>query len=519
MKQHLHTRAPITTTRWRGVQREHTVKIGTKVNHLALACAIAALTASFHATAHQRYRVVVLPPEGGPDSYTAGYLGFGPLSPSGTVGISTDTSASPGAYINSYTWTVDGRQTQLQHLPPLPDWTGTSNYINWINRWGVSAGFATRMNTLTAATTDNAVIWLPDGKIYDIQPASATQSHAVWINELGQVSGWVQNSTASAPGCSFGNGGQTQGFIWQFGVLRPLGTLGGIQSYGEFINDLGQVSGHSETSATPDPTTGCPPFDPFIWQDGKMTDINPGNFGGAIGGTNALSNGGQAVGFGYTTDEVSADPFLWQRGQLTNLSTIGSLGGAGSALGVNDSAHVVGVDFTADFSLQYAVLWRDGTFTNLGTLGYDCSRPFGINNRDQIVGFAFSCETGAVSAFIWEDGEMVDLNALIPADSGLQVQYPTWIDEDGVISAQGVLTAGASSGDTRALLLIPAGACDPDDLSAAVKALSAKSPSADATGGTAKPASLRDRNGRIEPRWLRPLSPAQLRHMVQHSSD
>jgi uncharacterized membrane protein len=194
----------------------------------------------------------------------------------------------------------------------------------------VSAGYGTRTNTVTAATADDAVIWLPNGKIYDIQPAGATQSHAVWINDLGQVSGWAQNSTADS--CSFGNGNQTAGFIWQFGVSRPLGTLGGVQSYGEFINDRGQVSGHSETSTTPDPVTGCPPFDPFIWQNGKMTDINPGNFGGAIGGTNALSNGGQAVGFGYTTDELGADPFLWQKGQLTNLSTIGNLGGLGTAI-------------------------------------------------------------------------------------------------------------------------------------------------------------------------------------------
>jgi probable HAF family extracellular repeat protein len=489
-----------------------------KISYLAVACAFAALCASFQAAAHQRYRVVVLPTEGGPDSYTAGYLGFGPLSPRGTVGVSTDTSSAPGASINSYTWAVDGRRTQLQQLPPLPDWTGTSNYINWINRPGVSAGYATRTNTVTAATADNAVIWLPDGKIYDIQPAGATQSHAVWINDFGQVSGWAQDATASA--CSFGNGGQTRGFIWQFGVVRPLGTLGGVQSYGEFINDLGQVSGHSETSATPDPTTGCPPFDPFIWQNGKMTDINPGNFGGAIGGTNALSNGGQAVGFGYTADEAGADPFLWDKGKLTNLSTIGSLGGIGSALSVNDYAHVVGFDYTPDLALHYAVLWREGTFTNLGTLsGYDCSYPFRINNHDQIVGFVSSCETGAVSAFIWEDGEMVDLNALIPADSGLQVQYPTWIDEEGVISAQGVLTAGASTGDTRALLLIPVGACDPAELSAAVKALSARTPAAVPAGVTAEPVSLRDPNGRIDPRWLRPLSPAQLRSMVQQPSD
>lgn len=114
---------------------------------------------------------------------------------------------------------------------------------------------------------------------------------------------------------------------------------------------------------------------------------------------------------------------------------------------------------------------------------------------------------------------MVDLNALIPADSGLQVQYPTWIDEKGVISAQGVLRAGPSTGDTRALLLIPVGACDPRELSAAIKALSARAPAAQAAGGAAQPVSLRERNGRIDPRWLRPLSPAQLRSRVQQPSD
>jgi hypothetical protein len=333
------------------------------------------------------------------------------------------------------------------------------------------------------------------------------------------VSGWAQNAIADL--CPlFGNGGQTQGFIWQSGVARPLGTLGGTQSYGEFINDLEQVSGHSETSTTPDPVTGCPPFDPFIWQDGKMTDINPGNFGGAIGGTNFLSNRGQAVGFGYTTDEVSADPFLWQKGRLTNLSTVGSLGGIGSAINVNDYAHVVGIDYTPDASLLYAVLWREGTFTNLGTLsGYDCSYPFRINNRDQIVGFVLSCETGAESAFIWEDGEMVDLNALIPADSGLQLLYATWIDDDGVISVQAVSTAGASSGDYRAVLLIPAGVCDPGDLSAALKALAAKSATAAAAVATSSKLSLRDGNGRIDPMWLRPLSPAKLHNLMQHPTD
>jgi probable HAF family extracellular repeat protein len=491
-----------------------------KIDRLALSCAITALAISFQAAAHQNYRVVVLPPEGGADSLEAGYLFYAPLNLRDTVGVSTDTVGSPGVAVNSYTWT-DGRRTQLQQLPPRPDWTGTNTYINWINQLGLSAGYVTRTNTSTGATIENAVIWLPDGMISDIQPRGAAQSRAVWINDVGQVSGWTENSTAD-PQCSFGNGAQTAGFIWQFGSSRALGTLGGSQTYGEFINNFGQVSGHAETSTAPNSTTGCPPYDPFIWQHGKLTDINPGNFGGAEGGTNFLSNGGQAVGYGTELGEINADPFLWEDGRLTNLNTVGTLGGGmGSAFNVNDRAHAVGINFTADDAALHAVLWRDGTFTDLLTLnGYDCSEPFRINNRDQIVGYSFSCETGASSAFIWEDGEMVDLNALIPADSGLQLQYANWINDDGVISAQGVLTAGSGSGDTRAVLLIPAGACDPKDLrSSAVKARTVISPSADANGTTqTKRAIIAARDGRIKPMWLRPISPTQLRSMLQNAS-
>jgi hypothetical protein len=81
------------------------------------------------------------------------------------------------------------------------------------------------------------------------------------------------------------------------------------------------------------------------------------------------------------------------------------------------------------------------------------------------------------------------------------------------------LTTGASSGHSRAVLLIPAGVCDPDDLSAAVKALAAKSLSAAAAGGTSSKLSLRDDNGRIDLMWLRPMSPAQLRSRIQNSAD
>lgn len=460
-----------------------------------------------------RYTVVVLPPDGGPDSFLAGYLFYAPLTNSGTLGVAADMSSGPG--YNSYAWTA-GKQIDLQPLPQLANLTGMATYINWINEWGEAAGYGTRTDSTTGASFDNAAIWL-NGHIYPLPTPAGGQSHAVWINDFGLASGWISKNSTADP-CAFGVGLQSQGVVWFFGYPIPLGTLGGVDSYGEFINDLGQVSGHSETSNVPDPILGCPPTDPFIWQNGKMTDINPGNFGGAIGGTNFLNNHGQAVGFGTVAGETASHPFLWSNGKLTDLYYVGNLQGAGnSALNVNEQGHVIGADTNAEGALL-GVLWRNGTFTNLMSLsaeGDDCSEPYRINSRDQIVGSSFSCETGESHAFLWENGEMQDLNTLIPSGLSLSLTSADWITDGGVIAAQGILTAGPNAGTVRAVLLIPnrewSGVTSSATVAAAAKIL---------TGGTAKPtdatvvlkrkALIYTPDGRLNPMLLRPFDPKKL---------
>jgi len=457
-------------------------------------------------------------PDGGPDSFLAGYSFYAPLTDRSTIGVVADTS-TPGVF-NSYAWT-DGKQTDLQALPPLPNLTGTNTYINWINQWGLAAGYGTRIDSVTSASIDNAVIWTPDGHIFELSTPEGDQSHAVWVNDFGQVSGWIANSTVDP--CAFGVGLQSQGAVWEFGSPRPLGTLGGTDSYGEFINNLGQVSGHSETSNTANADTGCPPFDPFIWENGKITDINPGNFGGAEGGTNFLNNQAQAVGFGTLSGEVVSHPFLWSRGKLTDLFTVGNLGGPlNSAYNVNELGHAVGVNSNADGAIL-AVLWRNGGFTDLLSLsedGDDCSEPFRINSWDQIVGVSFSCETGVEHAFLWENGEMVDLNKLIPTDSGLELESANWISDEGVIAAQAVLTEGSNSGDSPAVLLIPSGEGDSGvqaESTAAPENATITPKSGDPTTGTPKKSALvKTPDGRLNPIFLRPFAPAVLRSKAQN---
>lgn len=248
-----------------------------------------------HKDKHRQYRVVVLPPERGADSFLGGYLYYAPLTDQGALGVAADTSTPDAPPFNSYTWT-NGKQIDLQPLPQLPNLTGRGTFVNWINGLEVAAGYGTRTNTVSGTSLDNAAVWAPNGQVFELSTPEGDQSHAVWINDFGQVSGWIANSTVdSCSGLFSGTGFQTQGVVWDFGVMIPLGTLGGTNSYGEFINNRRQVSGHAETSNVPDPTFGCPPFDPFIWENGKMIDINPGNFGGPYGGTNFLNNRGQRL--------------------------------------------------------------------------------------------------------------------------------------------------------------------------------------------------------------------------------
>lgn len=428
-------------------------------SRLRIFIAATMLVIPIHLTAqHRQYRVIVLPPDGGANSFLAGYLFYAPLTNRGALGVAADTSTPDAPPFNSYTW-IKGRQIGLQPLPQLPNLTGTNTFINWINEWGLAAGYGTRTNSVSGASLDNAAIWAPNGHVFELSTPEGDQSRAVWINDFGQVSGWIENSTPDA--CAFGVGlqFQSQAVVWEFGIMVRLGTLGGANSYGEFINNRGQVAGHSETSTVPDPNTGCPPVDPFIWQNGKIVDINPGNFGGGVGGINFLNHRGEAVGFGALQGDVDYHPFLWNNGKITDLFTVGNLGGGfGAGYNVNEEGHAVGISSLRGDESYHAVLWRGGEFVDLKTLPGDaCSQPYRINSHDQIVGASAPCDFGTQRAFIWEDGEIVDLNMLIPADSGIRLESATWINEHGEIAAQGIL---AASGESRAVLLIPDRDCD-----------------------------------------------------------
>ena len=178
---------------------------------------------------------------------------------------------------------------------------------------------------------------------------------------------------------------------------------------------------------------------------------------GTIGGTavyliNNLNNRGQIVGGMNVVGDQSFHPFLWDGVSLRDLGTFG--GDFGSADWINEAGDVVGWAFTAGNQAAHAFLWGKGALTDLGTVDGDpSSSAFVVNSERQVVGATQDSNFAYVHAFLWERGSITDLNALIPADSGVQLMAAVGLNERGEIVAQGAL----SNGDLHAFLLIP---CD-----------------------------------------------------------
>ena len=183
-----------------------------------------------------------------------------------------------------------------------------------INERGVIAGFSEKgsIDPATNAPEYDAVVW-KNGSINDLGTFGGKDSFAYAINDRDQVVGWALNSipdnyTYGLGPCTtldcFPVTTQIRAFLWQNGRKDDLGTLGGDDASANLINDLGMVGGESYTNATPNPSTGFPTQDPFLWVDGKMLDL------GTLGGTLWLPQLAQLLGTGRGPIELGGGPEL-----------------------------------------------------------------------------------------------------------------------------------------------------------------------------------------------------------------
>jgi probable HAF family extracellular repeat protein len=331
---------------------------------------------------------------------------------------------------HAFAW-KDGRLTDLGALPG-----NNSSAVFQINERGVGAGLSETgaLDPLTGYPAESAVLF-NNGRVTSLGTLpGGHESQAIAINDRGQVAGFGNNGTPDTVSM-FPWGTQTRSFIWQNGVMRDLGTLGGPDAGANNLNGRGQVAGLSYTNATPNPATGAPTTDPFLWTDGHMQDL------GTLGGTDSamdcmcLNDRGEVVGQSNLAGDQKFHPFLWDGEHLRDLGTLG--GDFGAANYINEAGQVVGYAALGGNNTAHAFFWDHGVMTDLTGGSSQCTAAGAINARDQIVGA--TCDES--DALLWIHRHQYELNQLI-GPSNIHLTSAEFISDRGEIVALGKLPNG-----------------------------------------------------------------------------
>jgi probable HAF family extracellular repeat protein len=251
------------------------------------------------------------------------------------------------------------------------------------------------------------------GTFTDLSSVLGASAFLRGINDSGQIAG-----TMTTPGA-------VRGFLYSGGqvtLIQPVPGASTSNAYG--LNNAGAVVGQAGS-------------DGYIYQNGHLTDLGPGNV------ATAISNNGIAVGFGGSA-------FLYQNGRLTTIA-------AGEATGVNTSGQVVGW-YTPSVTNgnpapDHAFLYQNGKLTDLGTSGGPSSQAWGINSHGQVVGVLTTGSNPATPfhAFLDKNGTMYDLNKLVSPSSGWVLEQALAINNRGQILGIGI----GPDGQSDAFLLDP----------------------------------------------------------------
>jgi len=401
---------------------------------------------------------------GGPQSwqFDPGVARVGLLNNQGTLVGSADTSAvDPYCYwspadcyaTDAFQWR-NGGKTDLGVLPG-----GIGSQVNWISANGLMAGISDngQPDPLNPALPQvHAVLW-EHGQMADLGTfAGGYDTWANAVNSRGEIAAQAYNTIPDANSL-FGYGYQSRAFYWNNGVSQDLGTLGtGTDADAGLINERGQVVARSYTSSVPNANcAGISSFTlatgSFIWdKKNGMKDI--GGLGGTCTLAQDLNNHGQIVGGSSLTGDTQVHPFVWNA--ATGVTDLLDPSDSSYGFAEAENAHGEVAGETCDSVTCYAMLWRkSGGHWQKRTLSTvtDNAASISINASEQVVG---DVGTNSSAPFLWEDGgTIVDLNTLVPPNSGLQMYESLQINDRGEITAN----AKDSNGNNHSVLLIP---CD-----------------------------------------------------------
>jgi len=258
---------------------------------------------------------------------------------------------------------------------------------------------------------------------------SVPLAYAIGLNDLGEVVGEAYTGSSFTP----------QAASWLNGTIQALPSLGGtVTQYSEqanAVNDSGEVVG---VSAAPGGL-----IEACLWQNGQAIALGvlPGGSGALTPGYSnssalAINQSGQIVGFSLAAGDVD-HAVLWQNGTMTDLGTLAPYDSS-MAVAISDKGEVAGYDIEPNDD-QWAVVWQNGVMTKLASLpGRTYNAPNAINDSGVVVGWSgYMGDATSNHPVMWENGQVIDLNTILPANSGWEISSALGISNSGEIVGVG----------------------------------------------------------------------------------
>ncbi len=319
---------------------------------------------------------------------------------------------------------------------------GTTSQGSAINYAGNVAGSAT---TAGDAATHAFLSQRHDDvqQLVDLGVLSGgTNSYATGINAFKQVTG---TSDFNDPV----NGPTSHAFLYSWGKLTDLGTLGGGFSNGNAISIEGIVVGSSATANNF--STHAFWFNPLsktlndLGTLGTDQTVNSAAYGiNDFGKVVGNSNTGTFDTFGNPITDIAE----WdlRTGKVIDLGGLG--GGFAQGNAINNKGLVVGEANTSDDSETHAVIVSGGVVKDLGTLGGSFAQANAVNNAGVVVGYSNTSGDTDVHAFVWTPRTgLVDLNTYLPSGTPWVLNSANGINDRGQVTGFGII-----NGETHAFV-------------------------------------------------------------------